>query len=84
MVLAGLHELDDDTYDQRYKVKKIIKHENYKHVTTSNDIALLKLSRAVVLSNDVDLVQLPRPNAPDPKIGDLCTITGTTFFLTVD
>lgn len=75
-VVVGLHERDDDSYDQRYKVKTIIKHENYLHVLTRNDIALLKLTRAVVLSNDVDLVQMPSPNSRDPRTGTLCTVTG--------
>ena len=49
----------EDGLGKRYNVVKIYKHSGYKREHIQNDIALLKLSRPVKLSREVNTVCLP-------------------------
>ena len=63
----------DEGTEQRIKVSKIIKHENYNGFTISNDIALLKLESPLKLNKYVQGVTLPKPH--QSTTGD-CVVTG--------
>ena len=62
VVVFGLHDLNDTSEyaeSNTYTVSKVIFHENYNHRDPNNDIALIKLSKRVVLSRSVYPICLP-------------------------
>ncbi|XP_057305177.1 chymotrypsinogen B-like [Hydractinia symbiolongicarpus] len=73
-VVLGLHNrshkaLPDDTY----QVTRVIVHSGYRY--KSNDIAVLKLKRPVMMKNNIQRVCLPEQDQP-PVDGTTCYITG--------
>lgn len=63
-VVAGSNKLDAGGF--RYNVSKIIRHENYNGNTARNDIALVKTSTPIDLSQKgVSAVTLPQENPGD-------------------
>lgn len=67
---VGGYRLSDETKGQRVGVVKIIKHENYDDDTLDNDIALIKLAKAV----NKELISLGRPEFN--SAGTLSTVVG--------
>ncbi|OQV18457.1 putative Atrial natriuretic peptide-converting enzyme [Hypsibius exemplaris] len=60
-VYLGVENLRQATAKHKYNIVRVIHHENYNDPvgSTSNDIALIKLDRAVVFSNDAMPACLP-------------------------
>ena len=58
-----------------HKIVKIIRHEEYKIGSYSNDITLLKLEKPVTYSTYIKPVCLPS-SGKDEKIGHKCSVTG--------
>lgn len=53
-----------DSGGDSYKVKELIPHENYDPETISNDIALLKLTQAINVSDGVSKIELSTEDVP--------------------
>lgn len=63
---------------QHFKVVNIIVHENYtkdSNLTLHNDIALLRLDRAIRFDNILKPICLPS-NVPDLQVGTILTVSG--------
>ncbi len=79
LTFVGLHNLFETTdVQQMIKVDKIFAHEGFSYAHMKNDIALLKLSTPVKLSDKVNTVCLPAQGSRIPD-GYNCYITGTVF-----
>ncbi|XP_008537863.1 trypsin-like [Equus przewalskii] len=59
--------------EQFISAVKIIKHPNYKSVTTGHDIMLIKLAKPAILNKSVNTISLP---SSCPKTGTQCLISG--------
>lgn len=90
-VVVGSHKLYGNVYEtpthQEVDVKSLHEHKNYRIETTPrNDIALLELSRSVVLSAHVQPACLPSGRYPnefntiaEPRADDWCWFVGWGF-----
>lgn len=59
-VYVGAHEIEKPMYmEQEISVKQIWAHEQYNPQTTVNDIAIVRLSRPVEISDTVNVICLP-------------------------
>ncbi|XP_007522406.2 trypsin-like [Erinaceus europaeus] len=73
-VRLGEHNLQvTEGTEQFINSVKVIKHPNYKSVTSGHDIMLIKLARPVVFTKGVNTISLP---SSCPKIGTRCLISG--------
>jgi secreted trypsin-like serine protease len=69
-VTVGLHDRNGVTYmEQIIKVEKIYVHEQYDEATTTNDVAILYLSKSVQVTDKVNFICLPGAEAKiDEKV----------------
>ncbi|MEZ4629741.1 MAG: serine protease [Deinococcales bacterium] len=73
VVVAGDHRISNSANgEQVRRGAKIILHPNYRHRNSHNDIALLKLNRAMNLNSKVQLAKL----ANLPRVGRSLLVTG--------
>jgi len=63
-VYIGAHEINKPMYmEQELSVSKIWVHEQYDDQTTANDIAVIRLTKPVTISDKVNIICLPGPEA---------------------
>lgn len=61
-VILGAHNITSTTeskYMQIHTISKVLTHENYSEVTSENDIAIVYLSREIILNYGASRVCLP-------------------------
>ncbi|XP_047519009.1 chymotrypsin-2-like [Pieris napi] len=59
--------------DDRYKIKKIITHENYAKEYLRNDIGLMKVDGKIKMKKNVKIIKLRKQPVP---VGTTCALTG--------
>ena len=76
--LLGAHDIDRESTNHQYaEVEKIYIHPEYSQNAYDWDIALVKLTHPVVITDYVRTVCIPGANmAPDFDAGTMCTVTG--------
>jgi len=63
-VYIGTHETDKPMYmEQELTVSKIWVHEQYVETTTANDVAVIRLTKPIQISDKVNIICLPGPEA---------------------
>lgn len=73
-ILTGDHDRrKEERSETRYKVEKLIIHENYKQIGFHNDIALFKTTKDIAFNNEVQPVCLTKEQVEPDK---LCFTTG--------
>jgi len=58
-VIVGLHDTDEYYMEQEIVAEEVLVHEDYNEVTHQNDIAIIRLSRPVQISDTVNVICLP-------------------------
>jgi len=73
-IYVGRHHMNEsEAGSQTLRVEKIISHEGYKWPDIRDDIALIKVKPAIIMSRTVRAACLPRN---DPTVGQVCVVTG--------
>jgi secreted trypsin-like serine protease len=64
MVYVGMHDIDQPSYgEQQIVAGRIFMHEQYNTKTDENDIAIIRLSKPVTISDKINVICLPGPEA---------------------
>jgi secreted trypsin-like serine protease len=59
-----MHDINQPIYgEQRIVAERIFMHENYNTQTNENDVAIIRLSKPVILSDKINVICLPGPEA---------------------
>ena len=66
---------ETEGWEQDYAIQRLYLHPNWDHITTDNDLALLRLDRPATLNKRVNTICLPKHEYQFPT-GTMCTITG--------
>lgn len=63
-VYIGAHEINKPMYmEQELSVSKIWVHEQYSGSTTANDVAVIRLAKPIQITDKVNVICLPGPEA---------------------
>lgn len=63
-VFVGLHDINQPVYsEQQIVAERIFVHEQYNTDTNENDIAIIRLSTPVTISDKINVICLPGPEA---------------------
>jgi len=74
-ILVGIHDVGKPVYgEQRYGAQKIFIHEAYNTNTQENDVAIIRLSRPVTISDTVNVICLPGAEAKN--VNDTLWVAG--------
>jgi len=64
MVYVGLHDINQPVYgEQKIAAERIFMHEQYNADTHENDVAIIRLSKPVIISDKINVICLPGPEA---------------------
>ena len=64
MVYVGLHDINQPVYsEQQIVAERIFTHEQYNTDTQENDIAIIRLSKPVTISDKINVICLPGAEA---------------------
>ncbi|XP_064186306.1 complement factor D isoform X3 [Anguilla rostrata] len=76
-IVLGAHSLTEaDDLKQNFAVAEVFSHTEFNRDNYDNDIALLKLDRAALLSDAVKTLQLQRDGGADPQTDDVVSTAG--------
>ncbi|XP_055365141.1 serine protease 1-like [Betta splendens] len=76
-VVLSEHNINKvEGFEEVFNVSLIVRHYNYQSWTFDNDIMLLKLDRPATVSDRVEPVTWPDPNAPPLQDLARCTVSG--------
>jgi len=77
-IKLGVHNKQNDREEGEVvsAISAIYVHPNYDQISTSYDVALLKLSKPISYSDSISPICLPRQNEPLPKPGTTVVVTG--------
>jgi secreted trypsin-like serine protease len=74
-VYIGTHETNKPMYmEQELTVSKIWVHEQYVETTTANDVAVIRLTKPIQISDKVNVICLPGPEAK--SVNDTVWVSG--------
>jgi len=60
----GEHDINQTIYsDQEIVAERIFVHKDYNQITKENDIAIIRLSKPVTISDKINIICLPGPEA---------------------
>ncbi|CAF1367725.1 unnamed protein product [Rotaria sp. Silwood1] len=81
MVYIGLHDINQPVYnEQQIVAEQIFMHEQYDTLTSENDIAIIRLSKPVTISDKINVICLPGPEAHNANETVWVAGWGTTSF----
>jgi len=81
MVYVGLHDINQPVYsEQQIVAERIFLHEQYNAETSENDVAIIRLSRPVTISDKINVICLPGPEAHNENETVWVAGWGTTSF----
>ena len=78
VTLGDVNREKSEGSEQTFRVKTIIVHSKYDANLITNDVALIRLSRAAKINDFVSTVCLPNSDEQVPP-GTRCYVSGTTF-----
>lgn len=59
-----MHDINQPVYsEQKLAVERVFMHEQYNTQTQANDIAIIRLAKPVTISDKVNVICLPGPEA---------------------
>lgn len=62
--MVGIHDINKPVYaEQKMSVARIFLHEQYNTETQENDIAIIRLAKPVNISDTINVICLPGPEA---------------------
>ena len=62
--MVSIHDINQPIYgEQRIVAERIFMHEQYNENTNENDIAIIRLSQPVTISDKINVICLPGPEA---------------------
>eukprot|EP00112_Aurelia_sp_Birch-Aquarium-sp1_P021898 Seg6.5 transcript_id=Seg6.5/GoldUCD/mRNA.D3Y31 product=Ovochymase-1 protein_id=Seg6.5/GoldUCD/D3Y31 len=79
VVVGDLHRELNDSTERTHDVQLHLVHPSYNESYANNDIALMRLTKPVILNNYVNTVCMPNKAEPI-KVGSTCFITGWGSF----
>jgi secreted trypsin-like serine protease len=80
-VYVGMHDINQPVYsEQKIVAERIFLHEQYNTNTQENDIAIIRLSRPVTISDKINVICLPGAEALNANQTVWITGWGTTSF----
>jgi len=81
LVYVGLHDINQPVSgEQKIVAERIFMHEQYNTQTKENDIAIIRLSKPVTISDKINVICLPGPEARNTNETVWITGWGTTSF----
>jgi len=81
LVYVGMHDINQPVYgEQKIVAERIFLHEQYNTDTQENDIAIIRLSKPVTISDKINVICLPGPEALSTNQTVWITGWGTTSF----
>ncbi|CAF2818015.1 unnamed protein product [Rotaria sp. Silwood2] len=81
LVYIGLHDINQPVYnEQQIVAENIFMHEQYNTLTSENDIAIIRLSKPVTISDKINVICLPGPEAHNANETVWVAGWGTTTF----
>lgn len=80
-VYVGLHDINKPVYgEQKIGAERIFIHESYSTTTQENDIAIIRLAKPVTISDNINVICLPGPEATAANVTVWVAGWGTTSF----
>ncbi|CAF1049774.1 unnamed protein product [Adineta ricciae] len=80
-VYIGMHDINRPVYsEQKMSVERVFIHEQYNTNTQENDIAIIRLAKPVTISDKVNVICLPGPEATVTNATVWVAGWGTTSF----
>jgi len=81
LVYVGIHDMNQPIYaEQKIVAERVFMHEQYDAKTHQNDIAIIRLSKPVTISEKINIICLPGPEARNTNETVWITGWGTTSF----
>jgi len=81
MVYVGMHDINQPVYgEQKIVAERIFMHEQYNPQTQENDMAIIRLSKPVTISDKINVICLPGPEAHNANETVWVAGWGTTSF----
>jgi len=81
LVYVGVHDINQPvSSEQKIVAERIFKHEQYNTETSENDIAIIRLSKPVTISDKINVICLPGPEAHNTNETVWIAGWGTTSF----
>jgi len=63
-VFVGMHDINQPVYgEQRINVDRVFLHEQYNTQTNENDVAIIRLAKPITISDKINIICLPGPEA---------------------